>query len=424
MVHKYIECVIYKSIGGQVMGKKFRHYIFLIIILMLVISLLSGCGKNLEDTGSKIEEDYTPVEVASAYVDTIANEITLNGKVVANEEIMIIPKAMGIVTSVDVKLGDYVEEGAILFTIEKDDILKSVEQAANAVDLAKKSVAQAENNINTAKLNYDLNLEKIENAQLNLERTRKLYEEGAVSKSQLEQAELAASDKNIGVLEAQLNQAQIAYEQSLNQLRQAEIAYEQALNGLNNTVVTAPISGVVSSLNVKQGQIVTNAQAAATIVDKDKVYIQFNVVENMVNKLEVGQEVKVNVSAAFDEYVTSTISYISPTADARSQLYPVKVYLDNVDNNIRPGMNGKVKINMDQVDSAIVVKSNAVLDKDGKRVIYVVDGDIAVEKEVTVGLDTGNLIEIKAGISEGDKVIVEGQHYVENGGKVKVVRGE
>src|SRR5690606_9565448 len=116
-----------------------------------------------EEADVKVEEDYTPVEVASASVDTIANEITLNGKVVANEEIMVIPKAVGIVTSVDVELGDVVEEGTTLFTIEKDDISKGVEQAANAVELAKKSVAQAENNINTAKLNFELNVEKIEN---------------------------------------------------------------------------------------------------------------------------------------------------------------------------------------------------------------------------------------------------------------------
>ena len=87
-------------------------------------------------------------------------------------------------------------------------------------------------------------------------------------------------------------------------------------------------------------------------------------------------------------------------------------------------MNGKVNINMDQSESTIVVKSNAVLDKDDKKIVYVVEDDIAMEKEVEVGLDTGDFIEIKSGIIEGDKVVVVGQHYVENGGKEKVGRGE
>jgi len=189
-------------------------------------------------------------------------------------------------------------------------------------------------------------------------------------------------------------------------------------------VVKAPMSGVISALNVKEGQIATNSQPAATIVDMNQVYIQVNVVENIVNRLQIGQKVEVNVPAAFSEYINSTISYISPSADPRSQLYPVKVYIDNVDKKIRPGMNGQVKLNMDQVESALVIKGNAVLDKDEKKVVYIVEDNIAIEKIVTIGLDTGDYVEIKKGIKEGDNVIVKGQHYIENGGIVKVVRGE
>lgn len=406
------------------MSRKFKATILLMVVIMLVVGLMTGCSKSEEKGAAQIEENYTPVEVEAAIIDTIENKVTMNGKVVANKEIMIIPKVMGVVTSVNVNLGDTVEEGSVLFTIEKGDVEKGVEQAANAVELAKKGVAQAENGLNTAKINYELNSEKIDNALLNLERTRELYEEGAVSKSQLEQAELAASEKSLDALKGQVTQAELSYQQALNQLKQAEISYEQAVNGLGNTTVTAPVSGVISTLDVKVGQIVTNSQPAATIVDMDKVYIQINVVENMVNKLEVGQEVEVKVASASDEYISSTISYISPTADMRSQLYNVRIYIENIDDKIKPGMNGEVKLNMDRSESAIVIKSNAVLDKDDKKIVYVLEDDKAIEREVTTGLDTGEYIEIKTGIAEGEKIIVEGQHYVENGGKVKVVRGE
>jgi RND family efflux transporter MFP subunit len=406
------------------MSRKLKAMIILMVMLAGVVGLISGCSKPAEV--SEIQEDgkYTPVEIEKATIETIENKISINGKVTANEEITVIPKAVGIVTSVNVKLGDIVQEGSVLFTIEQQDVLKSVEQAANAIEFANKGVAQAENGLNTASINYELNKEKIENAQLNLERTKKLYEEGAVSKSQLEQAELAASEKSLDAVKGQVSQAEISYQQALNQLRQAEISYEQASSGLNNTVVKAPMTGVISSLNVKEGQIATNSQAAATIVEMDQVYIQVNVVENIVNRLQIGQEVEVNVPAAFNEYITSTISYISPTADPRSQLYAVKVYIDNSDKKIRPGMNGEMKVGLDTVGSAIIVKGNAVLDKDGQKVVYVVENNIAVEKLVTTGLDTGDYVEIKEGIKEGDKVIVEGQHYVEDGKTVKVVRGE
>lgn len=407
------------------MSRKFKTTILLIVILIGVVGLVSGCSSSTTiSEEQEQEEKYVPVEVDEVTVGTIENKVKINGKVVANEEIAVIPKAVGTVTKVNVKLGDLVKEGSTLFTVEQDDILKSVEQAASSVEIAKSGVAQAENALQTAKLNYEINKEKIENAKLNLERIEKLYEEGIVSKNELEQAQLAADEKNLDVLIGQISQAETAHQQALHQLKQAEIAHQQALDGLGHTVVKAPMSGYISTLDVKKGQIVGSGQPAATIVEMDKVYVEANVVENIVNRLEVGQEVEVNIPAVSNEYITSTISYISPTVDARTQLYTVKVYIDNIDKKVKPGMNGEIKLSMDTVDSTIVVKGNAVLDKDDKKIVFVVEDNIAIEKEVIVGLDTGDYVEIKEGLEEGENIIVEGQHYVENGDIVKVVRGE
>jgi len=402
-----------------------KRIVSLFLVVMMLMVFFVGCSNKTNEVDETQEtKNYTPVEVDNAKIKSIENIVNVNGKVAAKDEVSIIPKAMGTVTKVNVNLGDDVEVGTVLFNIEQQDMELTVSQASNGVDLAQKSVAQAENGLETAKTNYELNKEKIENAQLNLERTRALYEEGAVSKSQLEQAELSASDKNLDVLLAQVTQAEIGYQQSLNQLKQAQISYEQAVNGLNNTVVEAPMKGVVSSLNVKQGQIVGSGQVAATIVDMDTVYVQISVVENVVNKIKEGQEVEVSVPAVFDGYIKSTIGYISPTADPMNKLYTVRLYLDNKEYGIRPGMTGSVRLSLDSVDEAIVIKSDAVLDKDGKKVVYIVENDMAVEKEVETGLDTGELVEIISGINQGDSVIIEGQHYVSDGARVKVVRGE
>ena len=402
-----------------------KRIVSLFLVVMMLMVFFVGCSNKTNEVDETQEtKNYTPVEVDNAKIKSIENIVNVNGKVAAKDEVSIIPKAMGTVTKVNVNLGDDVEVGTVLFNIEQQDMELTVSQASNGVDLAQKSVAQAENGLETAKTNYELNKEKIENAQLNLERTRALYEEGAVSKSQLEQAELSASDKNLDVLLAQVTQAEIGYQQSLNQLKQAQISYEQAVNGLNNTVVEAPMKGVVSSLNVKQGQIVGSGQVAATIVDMDTVYVQISVVENVVNKIKEGQEVEVSVPAVFDGYIKSTIGYISPTADPMNKLYTVRLYLDNKEYGIRPGMTGSVRLSLDSVDEAIVIKSDAVLDKDGKKVVYIVENDMAVEKEVETGLDTGELVEIISGINQGDSIIIEGQHYVSDGDRVKVVRGE
>jgi multidrug efflux pump subunit AcrA (membrane-fusion protein) len=399
-----------------------KRTISLLMVMIMIAGILAGCqGRQTEE---EVVENFTAVEVQAAQLGDIENSVVINGRVAASQEVSVMPKAMGTVASLNVELGDSVQEGDTLFVIEQTDMNLSVSQAANGVDIARKSVAQAENGLNTARINYELNKEKIENAQLNLERTRQLYQEGAVSKSQLEQAELSASQLNLDALQAQVNQAQISYQQAQEQLQQAQISYQQAESGLSNTVVTSPMTGVVSALNVKQGQIAASGQPAATIVNMDTVYIRINVVENVVNSLMEGQEVQISVPAAFDGYIDSVIDFVSPSADPMSKLYEVRVYVDNTQYGIRSGMTGSVKLNLESEEDVIVVPSDAVIDKDDKQVVFVVQEDKAVEKEVRTGLDTGEMIHVISGITEGDEVIVEGQQYVSDGVTVKVVRGE
>jgi len=394
---------------------------FMTIGLITALAL-SGC------TSGPVEEEkgevYTPVEIATVELGSLESTVTLSGRLSANEQVSIIPKASGIVETVNVRLGDVVEAGDILFTIEQNDYSRNVEQAQNSVQLAQKSVDQAANGLNSAKINFELNKEKIENAMINLERTRILYEEGAVSKSQLEQAELSASQLSLDALQGQVKQAEIAYQQSLSQLEQARVGYDQAQSGLDNTVVKSPIKGTVSALNVVQGQIAAASQVAATVVEMDRVYLQVNVVENIVTKLQEGQKAQVRVSALSEEFIESTIEYVSPTADPRSQLYTVRVYLDNADKAIKPGMSGEVKLVLESVDMAIIVKADAVLDEDGESFVFVVQDGKAIRKTVEVGLDTGDHVEVKSGLMAGEKLIIEGQYYVADGGEVKVVRGE
>ena len=394
-----------------------------LLTLGLITALaLSGCS------ASPVEEEkgdvYTPVEIASVELGSLESTVTLSGRLSANEQVSIIPKASGTVETVSVSLGDVVEEGDTLFTIEQNDYARNVEQAQNSVQLAQKSVDQAANGLNSAKINFELNKDKIENAMLNLERTRILYEEGAVSKSQLEQAELSASQLSLDALQGQVKQAEISYQQSISQLEQARVGYDQAQSGLENTVVKSPIKGTVSALNVVEGQIAAASQVAATVVEMDRVYLQVNVVEKIVTKLEEGQKAQVRVSALSEEFIESTIEYVSPTADPRSQLYTVRVYLDNPDKAIKPGMSGDVKLILESVENSIIVKADAVLDEDGETFVFIEQDGKAVKRVVETGLDTGDHVEIKSGLTTGESLITEGQYYVADGGDVKVVRGE
>ena len=205
-------------------------------------------------------------------------------------------------------------------------------------------------------------------------------------------------------------------------VEQARVAYENAASLLKNAEVKAPISGVVSNISIVEGEYATSSNPPITIVDSDSITIEFGVPSNLVNKIKKGDKVTVEISAAVYKK-EAVINSISSSADLMTNLYNVDIVLGN-DGTIKPGMFAKVYLDTDRIENALAVRTEAVKEREDKKIVFVANGEVAVEKEVTTGLDTGSYIEIKSGLTEGEKVIVKGQDYISDGSKIKVVRGE
>ncbi len=400
-----------------------RKSLFFILILILSFSLIS-CTKNEED--KEEVEEYTPVEIEEIGEENVSNSRTFNGDVVANKEVLVLPKMIGTVESVNVKLGDKVNKGDVLFTIEQKDINRSIDQSRVSVDMARKGISQSENAISTAQISKSTAQENYNKAKIDLERAEILFEEGAIPESQLEQAKLGyvSAKSQLETVDAQIRQAQIGLDQAKDQLNQAEIAYNQVKDNLDNTVVRAPITGVVSSLEVKEGQIVNNSQPAAVIVDLSQVFVEISLIEDLVTELAQGDVVRVKVPAVSNQEIASKIDYISPTADVANKLYTVKARLENNENKIKPGMTGEVKIDLDKLSNSIALKRDSIIKQDEKNYVFILQGDKAKKVEVELGDDFGDYVEIISGVSLGDSLITKGQHYLEDGGLVKVVGGD
>ena len=99
-----------------------------------------------------------------------------------------------------------------------------------------------------------------------------------------------------------------------------------------------------------------------------------------------------------------------------TQLYSMKIYIDNKDGVIKPGMFANAEIPLDMKDNVLSIPSEAVIIKDEKNIVYIVKDGKAVEKEIEIGLDTGTEIEILAGLKEKDIIIIRGHNYVSSRG--------
>lgn len=435
----------------------------IVLALALGMGIFTGCSKGDKNVVQAEEENYTPIKVEKIKREQLYNSVVITGKITADKDTVILPKIPGKVENVGVKVGDAVSAGTTLFTLDKTDTQNKVDQAKAGLASASAAVEQAQVGVNssnkgidvakagldsakaaydTAKANYQLNYEKIQNAKQNFERVKSLYEQGIVSKAEYEQAQLAASDNSIEVFKAQLNQAESAYNQTKKSFEQtmassqnsgvgvkqaqagysqAQVGYNQAVQALNDMTVTSPISGIVSSVNIEKGEMASNAQPAVTIINMDKVYLEVNVTENLVNKLKKGNQVELDIESIGAEEVKGKIYTISPAADLKTNLYAVKIEIDNKNHKIKPGMFGKVYFKTDFKNNVMVVNSETILVEEGKNIVYIVKDGKALRKEVKIGMDNGKYTEIKSGVQEGEEVIAKGQQYVENNTKVKII---
>lgn len=347
------------------MGRK-KKILLIIIILILALAVLRIVTSNGGEPETVVS-DAVNIKVAAG-LTTLENTSILTGRLEPVEEVALVPKAMGEVTNVYVELGQKVKKGTVLFELDKTQIATTYNQA---------------------KASY-------QDAQVNLNRIEGLYQQGAVSLQQ--------------------------YEQAKTQFTIAKESYTAAGEGMSNYVITSPIDGYITSVNVDVGALASQSTAAVTIANIDKLEIDTSLSESIINKVKIGDKVEVLVSSVSEIPFSGTVTALSPAPAVGSLTYPMKATLDNEDASIKPGMFAEVVITSDKITDVVAIPSNAVLIKSGKTVAAIIeDGGKVVFKEVTVGVDNGEFAEIKNGITAGDMVVIEGQHYLEETSEFNII---
>ncbi len=392
------------------------------------------------------------MEGAVAKTEDLKTYVELIGNTVSNATYEVMAFMPAQVVEIKAEVGDYVEEGQVLFTLDGSDVQTSVTQAELGVEQAGAAVGQASLGVTTAqkgvesaqlaynmaKSSYDMNLANYEFAVENLEKYEKLYKEGIVSEMEYEQMKLQAAPETMDLLEQQLKQAEqaltqakLGVEQAGSGYNQANVGLKQAEEGLKNAndvigdlEVTAPATGYVTAQNLIEKAYASSMVPAIVIDELQVIKVTADVTANLVNALSAGDQVEVEISAN-DKTYEGTIETVGLTSDSRTLLYPLTVVVDNNDLEIKPGMFATVKVVSGEALGAVCVPTEAVVVRDGKDVVFVqTSGDTAMPVEVVKGLDTGYSIEILEGINPGDVVITNGVGLIDESTVIRVVRGD
>lgn len=367
----------------------------LIIFLILIPLALSGCMKNQGTMGveekpssdeeiKKVEDSSIAIEVMELEEKTMTKDYNTAGKLYASEEINVSSEMKGKVKSIKFNVGDRVNRGDVLYTLDNKDL-------RNDVDLQK---SKLQTNLQDAKRRYD-------NEVKNLNNMKSLYETGAISKDQYDAAQTSYES------------VKLSYEQAQKDLNSNSISLDSTIN---DTIIKSPIDGIVSNRNIEIGEM-TNANDFV-IVNISSVIAKTDVPEDIVNKISVGDKVMVNIQE--NDYA-GTIKTISPIGKNNGNIYPVEIEIENKDLLLKPGMFADVYFEVEKIENQILVPRKSVLSDGNQYYIYIVKNDHPVKVTVEKGITKDGYVQIIGDITTGDTLVIKGQQYISEESSVKIV---
>ncbi|WP_280119739.1 efflux RND transporter periplasmic adaptor subunit [Sangeribacter muris] len=269
------------------------------------------------------------------------------------------------------------------------------------VSAGQRLVVMDDINTTSYRLQLDNAKANLRNIEVDYNRALELYKIGGGTKQQVDQ------------METQLVNA-----------KNAVASAERTLLNMNeNTVLTSPISGVVTARNYDPGDM-TGSLPILTVARTQPVKIIVNVSESELSKVRRGMPAIVTFDTYGNEIFNGTVTLVSPTVDHASRTFGVEVTLSNSDNRILPGMFGRVELSLGTA-RRVVVPDKAVVKQPGSGnhyvYVYNADGTVSYNK-VELGQRLGDSYELISGVEPGSTVVVSGQSRLANGMKVKVTK--
>ncbi len=369
------------------------------VVVIVVVALLTF--------NSASSAEY--VELGTVVLTTPAQENALlaaSGYIVAQRKAAVASKGTGRLEYLGVIEGDRVKRGQVIGRLESSDVDASLGQANASLSVARAGLEQA--------------LAEREDATANFERQKTLFAQNSISRAEYDGAIARYKRAVAGVASAE---ASVKYAEA--NVRSAEVQLEY-------TLIRAPFDGVVLTKNANVGEVISPFGAAAgsrgaivTVADMNSLEVEADVSESNIEKIKEGQPCEITLDAYPEKRYPGFVNKIVPTADRAKATVLTKVRFNQLDERVLPEMRAKVNFlgeskNGDAKNSEpkISVPASAVTTRNGQKVVFIVQGDEVEEKAVTLGEIMGTRIEVKRGLSSGEKVVLRPAETLKTGTKI------
>ncbi|GAB4295492.1 MAG: efflux RND transporter periplasmic adaptor subunit [Myxococcota bacterium] len=365
---------------------------FAAVVFFGALSVLSACeGAGAKEDGKELGQSAPRVRAEKIERRAITEAVPFTGTIEPYESVNLTPDVPGRVLKIFVKEGDRVKKGALIARLDTKAAELQYEQAKAAMGLA-------EANLKAAEQSY--------------ERMKALHESNSISKDQWEKVEFG-------------------FEAAGKQLEQARSAVALAEYQIKVSAIYAPFEGIITYKGVSEQEHISplmmsfgqNPITVVTLTDISRVFVVGNLAENDMVRVKKGMKAIIKIDSLPERSFEGEVAFINPVADPMSRTFKVKIEVENAEETLKGGMYARAEVITDASKEALVVPRSALLNEPQGNYVFVTEGDNVARKIwVKTGLSRDGMVEITEGLSNGQRVIVDGNFGLRDGLKIEIMK--
>lgn len=404
-----------------------------LLIVGIIIGILAIGFAIKSVVGNKIE-----VEAYKVKIGEIANYVEDIGTIKSRNERTIYANSMGEVQRINYKSGDVVKEGDVLVELDYQEIDLKIKGLEAQMEGLKASYKEAIKPVDSSRLkqaqaNVDSIKIRLEEAKRQAENNKKLYEEGGISQDTYETSlnNVKQQENVLSIAQSELELLQKGVSGNIKNQYEAqitELAYQISIleKEREKYIIKSPLDGIVMDVPVEEGMVVQPGTKIIEIGNNDDFYVEADILASEIGKIKnkadviiESEDIGVEVKGKVERIYPKAISTISDLGIEQKRVR-LEISLEDI-TNLRPGYEVDVNIFESGAQDTIIIPENSVFEMDDGIYVFVIEKDALKLRKIEVGIEGEELIEVKSGLKEGERVVISPVKDLEEGMKVTII---
>ncbi|MDQ2842304.1 MAG: efflux RND transporter periplasmic adaptor subunit [Acidobacteriota bacterium] len=405
-----------------------RTYGSLSLSLLL---LMAGCSKKNAAEAGADEAAAAPVQVASAERTAIHSYVNAEAILYPLKQANIVPKISAPVARFYVQRGDHVREGQLLATLEDRDLVAAAQESKQMYEQSQAAFVTTSNvtmpdDLVKAKTDLQSAQEALDAAKRVYDNRVSLFQQGAIAQKLVDDAKVAmvaaqsqyeTTRQHLASLEAVGRKEQLRVAET--QVAATKAHYESAQAQASYGEVRSPMSGAVADRPVNVGEMASSGSALFTIVDLSRVVARASIPVHEAALINLGRPATITGGSTV---LKGKVTVVSPAVDPNTTTVQVWVEAPNPGERLKLGSTVQISVDAGEIPDAIVVPASALLpsDEGGEKVMVVGSDSLAYNRQVKLGVRSGDDVQIMSGVKAGEQVITQGALGLDDKVKVQI----